>query len=139
ILSVCDFSLSTFYRAKRRFRLTGDVAKAKAIGRGRPRLLAESDARYLLALCRSNPTTFLDEYRDQLERYRHLPVCLSTIHYMFTRFGLDVKKVQKMAQERSLQKRADFVRRIGRYPASYIVSMDEVSKDDRTYARMFGR
>ncbi|KAF8988985.1 hypothetical protein BDZ89DRAFT_892139, partial [Hymenopellis radicata] len=52
---------------------------------------------------------------------------------------LSVKKIQKMASERSPLKRANCVRRLGRYPVSYLVSVDEVSKDNRTYARMFGR
>ncbi|KAE9397469.1 hypothetical protein BT96DRAFT_823381, partial [Gymnopus androsaceus JB14] len=52
---------------------------------------------------------------------------------------LNVKHVQKMARKRSPQKRAAFIRRISQYPANYLVLVDEVSKDDRTYARLWGR
>jgi len=34
---------------------------------------------------------------------------------------------------------ADYERRIGQYPPSYLLSVDEVSKDDRTHARIWGR
>lgn len=43
-----------------------------------------------------------------------------------------------MAKECSPIKRAAFKRRISSYPANYLISLDEVSKDDRTYARIFG-
>lgn len=132
-------SKKTLYRARRRHLLTGNVAKAKAIGRGRPRLLQEVDNSYMLSLARHKPSTFLDEYRKRLIEYRFIPAALSTLHYAFKRAGLSVKRVQKLARERSPQKRAAFIRRIGEYPPHYLVSVDEVSKDDRTYTRLWGR
>ncbi|KAF8237529.1 hypothetical protein L208DRAFT_1246912, partial [Tricholoma matsutake] len=33
---------------------------------------------------------------------------------------------------------ADFICRIAQYPASYIIALDEVSKDDWTYAQLWG-
>jgi len=54
-------------------------------------------------------------------------------------FILSLKHVQKMALERSPEKRADFVHRIFQYPATYIIALDEVSKDDHTYARLWSR
>jgi transposase len=139
ICRVVDFSLSTLKRTARRHRLTGSVAKAEAIGRGRPRKLMFRDCQYLLALARHKPTLFLDEYRRRLDEYRLLPVSMSTIHMSFRRAGLSVKRVQKMASERDPQQRAAFIRRIGQYPTDYLVCLDEVSKDDRTYARLWGR
>ncbi|KAF8958723.1 hypothetical protein BDZ97DRAFT_1635953, partial [Flammula alnicola] len=55
------------------------------------------------------------------------------------RAGLNVKHVQKLAAERDPFLRADFIRRIGQYPANYLLPIDEVSKDDRTYTRLWGR
>jgi hypothetical protein len=43
-----------------------------------------------------------------------------------------------MAAERDPVLRADFIRQIGQYPANYLLSIDEVSKDDRTYTRLWG-
>ncbi|KAJ7814860.1 hypothetical protein B0H13DRAFT_1664370 [Mycena leptocephala] len=139
ILKIAQFSRSTLIRMRKRKHLTGSVAKAQAIGRGRPRTLLQADADYLVRLARHNPTLFLDEYRDRLERYRHLPTSLSTIHRTFLRARMKLKAVQKMASERCPLARAGYSRRIAIYPAHYLISIDEVSKDDRTYARIFGR
>lgn len=139
ILSIVGFSKSTLYRTERRKNLTGSVAKAQVLGRGRPRKLIHADAEYLLRLARHKPTLFLDEYRDRLERYRHLPASMATIHRTFKRARLSVKRVQKMASERDPVKRASFTCRIAQYPAHCLLPIDEVSKDDRTYARLWGR
>ena len=64
---------------------------------------------------------------------------MSTIHRELRRAGLSAKHVQKMAAEWDPMKRADFIRRISHYPATCILALDEVSKDDRTYARLWGR
>jgi len=138
-LEIAQFSLSTLKRAARRKRLTGSVAKAQVIGRGRPRKLAHPDCQYLLSLARHKPTLFLDEYARRLQDGRFLAVSLATIHRTFTRAGLSVKRVQKLAAERSPTIRADFVHRISQYPTNYLLCLDEVSKDDRTYTRLWGR
>ena len=101
ILAIAGFSRNTLYRARKRKHLTGSVAKAQVLGRGRPRTLAQQDADYLVRLARHKPTTFLDEYSERLERYRYLPVSLSTIHRIFIRAHMSLKQVQKMAAERS--------------------------------------
>ena len=139
ILDLCKISESTFYHTQARKRLTGSVAKKQAIGRGRPRKLAIQDSQYLLKLARHKPATFLDEYTRRLEDSRFLNVSLATIHRTFIRAGLNVKRIQKLAAERSPEIRADYIRRISQYPANYLVFLDEVSKDDRTYARLWGR
>ncbi|KAF8969701.1 hypothetical protein BDZ97DRAFT_1632628, partial [Flammula alnicola] len=64
---------------------------------------------------------------------------MATIHRELQRVGLSTKRVQKMAAERDPIKRADFVWRISQYPANYLLPLDEVSKDNRTYARLWGR
>ncbi|KAJ6485307.1 hypothetical protein C8R47DRAFT_957448, partial [Mycena vitilis] len=136
---LCDLSTRTLRRTIVRFQTTGNVAKAAALGRGRPRLLHTRDSHYLLKLARHAPSKFLDEYQTFLHRYRHLPVHISTIHRTFERAGLSVKHVQKMASERDPMQEALFTHRISAYPAHYLVCLDETSKDDRTYARMWGR
>lgn len=139
ILKIVQFSQSTYYCTIRRQRLTGNVIKAKPVGIGRPRSLIQADADYLLHLARHTPTLFLDEYCDRLDKYRFLPISLATIHRTFIRAHLSVKRVQKMALERDPILRANFIRCISQYPAHYLLAMDEVSKDDRTYARLWGR
>jgi hypothetical protein len=47
--------------------------------------------------------------------------------------------VQKMASERDPILERNFITRISQYPAHYLVALDETSKDNRTYARLWGR
>ncbi|KAG1844915.1 hypothetical protein C8R48DRAFT_566237, partial [Suillus tomentosus] len=58
---------------------------------------------------------------------------LATIHASFKCAGLNVKRVQKLASERNPMVHAAF------YPANYLISLKKVSKDDRTYARLWGQ
>ncbi|KAG1887973.1 uncharacterized protein F5891DRAFT_897680, partial [Suillus fuscotomentosus] len=139
ICQLVDFSLSTLYRILCRNCAIGDVTKKLAIGRGCPRKLIHSDCLYLLRLAHHKPTLFLDEYSCHLEEYRDLPVSLATIHASFKHAGLNVKWVQKLASEHNPMVRAAFVHRIGQYPANYLISLNKVSKDDRTYAHLWGR
>jgi transposase len=139
ILDIVRFSRRTFYRVKERYRRFNTVAKAQAIGKGRPRKAMPGDIRYLIRLAHHKPTLFLDEYQSRLDRYRLLVLSMTTIHRELRRAGLSIKRVQKLASERDPIKRADFIRRIAQYPASYIIALDEVSKDDRTYAWLWGR
>ncbi|KDQ50671.1 hypothetical protein JAAARDRAFT_141629, partial [Jaapia argillacea MUCL 33604] len=132
------FTTRTLYCALNHYHTTGSVAKAQAIGRGQLQKLHNKDCQHLLTLTCYKPTLFLDEYASCLLEYRFLPASITTIHQSFQRAGLNVKRVQKMAAERDPAIRADFARRIGEYPADYLVTMDEVSKDDHTYARLWG-
>jgi transposase len=140
IADLCGFSTRSLARAKRRRRLTGTSAKGPILGlRGRPRILAHGDVAYLVSLARHRPTLFLDEYRRRFMDQWVLHTHLSTVHRALERCGINTKRVQKLAYERSPLKRAEFVHRISRYPPSCIVSVDETSKDDRTYMRLFAR
>ncbi|KAJ7611964.1 hypothetical protein B0H17DRAFT_955548 [Mycena rosella] len=115
---------------------TASVAKAAAIGRGRPRLLHTRDSAYLLKLAQHNPCYFLDEYQHFPEKYRHMPVHISTVHCTFERAGLSVKRLQRMASEKDPIAEGYFINHISQYPADYLVALAKMSKDDRTYARL---
>ena len=64
---------------------------------------------------------------------------MATIHHALEQAGLNMKQVQKMASERDPTCRADFIHRIAQYPASSLLAIDEVSKDDQTYVCLWGR
>ncbi|KAJ7769672.1 hypothetical protein DFH07DRAFT_708223, partial [Mycena maculata] len=53
--------------------------------------------------------------------------------------GLSVKHVQRMASERDPLEEGHFINRISQYPAHYLVALDEMSKDNRIYVRLWGR
>ncbi|KAG1846152.1 hypothetical protein C8R48DRAFT_569848, partial [Suillus tomentosus] len=139
ILSITQISKSTIYRTQRRKRATGGVAKIQAIGRGRPRAFTQHDVQFLIRLARHNPTLFLDEYQTRLRDGRFLLASLSTIHQSFKRAGINVKHIEKIAAERDPLRCADFVRRVSQYSPASLLCLDEVSKDDRTYSRRWGR
>ncbi|KAE9403060.1 hypothetical protein BT96DRAFT_815673, partial [Gymnopus androsaceus JB14] len=50
ILQICGMSKKTFYCTQKRYQESGSVAKAKAIGCGRPRILQDVDAAFLISL-----------------------------------------------------------------------------------------
>ncbi|EIM83126.1 uncharacterized protein STEHIDRAFT_42801, partial [Stereum hirsutum FP-91666 SS1] len=139
IIKITTMSRPTLFRTWRKHRLTGSVTNRQPVGQGRPRSVLFRDAEYLLCLARHRPTSFLDEYCQRLHSDRYLPIHFTTIHRFFTRAGLSVKHVQKMARERDPIKRADYIRRIGQYSPVCLVFLDEVSKNDRVYARLWGR
>ncbi len=106
---------------------------------GRPRELHREDVEFLVSLSRHSPQKFLDEYQALLYDNRAIGVSLSTIHRTFERKGISYKRLAKIAAERDPWARADFVRRIGRYPVEYLICIDETSKDERTYFRSYER
>ncbi|KAG2070382.1 hypothetical protein BDR04DRAFT_1018992, partial [Suillus decipiens] len=87
----------------------------------------------LLCFAHYKPTLFLDGYSHCLEEYHDLPVSLAIIHASFKCVGLNIKWVQKLASKCNPIVCAAFVHQIGQYLANYLISLNEVSKDDRTY------
>ena len=82
---------------------------------------------------------FLDEYAKHLKDGRYIDASLTTIHHTLARAGLNIKRVQKLAAERSPTICANFIHRIAQYPTEYLMCLDEVSKDDRTYDHLWGQ
>ena len=91
------------------------ASKKQAIGRGRPRKLVLRDSIYLLNLACHKPTMFLDEYAKCLKDGHYIDASLTTIHITLARAGLNIKRVQKLAAERSPTIRADFICHIAQY------------------------
>jgi len=139
IVAITGFSRWTFYNAHQQKRNTGSIAKEEAIGHSWPRTLLQHDSDYLLCLVHHKPTLFLNEYSWHLKQSCELSVSLATIHQTLKQAGLNVKHIQKLAAERDPFLCANFIRRIGQYPANYLLSIDEVSKDDQTYTQLWGQ
>ncbi|KAG0701309.1 hypothetical protein DFH29DRAFT_806497 [Suillus ampliporus] len=139
ICCITAISLSTLHCAQQCQHLTRDVAKASAIGCDHPCKLIHMDCQYLIQLAHHKPTLFLNEYNHHLAEYCHLPTSLATIQCTLTCGGLNVKHVQKLTSKRNSLKHAAFICCIYQYPAHYLITLNEVSKDNRTYARMWGQ
>jgi transposase len=139
ILDCCGFSRRTWFRVLRLWRETGDVVTEKSSLRGRLRNLDQEDLRYLLMLIRDNPDYFLDELLHLLETNRFISVHYATIFYELVRLNVSRKKLKKIALERNEELRADFIARMAKYDPEELGFLDEMSKDERSIGRRYGR
>ena len=74
-----------------------------------------------------------------LKTNRFISVHYSTIHDELLRSGISRKRLQKIAKERDEDLRADFITRMAQFAPEELGFIDEVSKDERTVGRRFGR
>ncbi|KAJ3542004.1 hypothetical protein NMY22_g3671 [Coprinellus aureogranulatus] len=139
ILDCLEISERTFWRIRKLWRETGDVVKHCTGLRGRPRIFQYEDIDYLLRVIKHRPDWFLDELSLLLETNRFVSVHFTTIYRALERAGVSRKKLKKVAMERDEEKRADFVRRMAAYSPEQLGFLDEVSKDERTGSRRYGR
>jgi transposase len=141
ILDCVGFSERTFYRILRLWRETGDVVKHGDMHGlcGRPRLLAFDDVQYLLRLVRHRPDWFIDELANLLQENRFISVHFTTIARELGRAGYSIKKLKRIAAERSDEKRAAYVYHIAQYTDEQLGFIDETSKDEKTPGRRRGR
>ena len=139
ILLCCGLSRRTFYRILKIWRETGDVTKGPVIRPGRYRTLHETDIHYLLQLIRQNPDYFLDELLRMLKTNRFISVHYTTIYNELIRIKVSHKRLQRIALERNEALRADFIARMAQYDPEELGFIDEVSKDERTVGRRYGR
>jgi len=139
ILDFLNFSRRTFFRIRALWLETGDVVRHTDGVKGRPRLLHYSDVDYLKRLIRHRPDWFLDELQYLLQTNRFIAVHFTTIHRELVRAGISRKKIKKIASERNENLRADYIAQMAQYSPEQLGFLDEVSKDERTFARARGR
>jgi transposase len=118
---------------------TGDVINPDKSLRGRLRNLDLDDMQYLVRLIHQNPDYFLDELLYLLETNRFISVHFTTIHRELKRAGVSHKKLKRIAAERNENQRADFIRRMAQYSPDELGFLDEMSKDERSVGRRYGR
>jgi transposase len=139
ILDCCGFSERTWFRILKLWRETGDVVPPNHSLRGRLRTLDHNDVQYLCQLIRQNPDYFLEELFYLLRTNRFISVNYVTIHRELERTGVSHKKLKRIALERNEQYRADFICRMAKYSPDEVGFLDEMSKDERTIGRRYGR
>jgi transposase len=139
ILDFLNMSRRTFFRVRALWIETGDVVRQTNGIKGRPRLLHFTDIDYLKRLIRHRPDLFLDELQYLLQTNRFIAMHFTTIHRELVRAGISNKKIKKVASERNENLRADYIARMGQYNPEQLGFLDEVSKDERTFARARGR
>jgi transposase len=139
ILDCCGFSRSTWFRILKLWNTTGDVISYNKSLPGQLRLLNYNDIQYLTELINQNPDYFLDELLHLLQTNRFISVHYPTIHKQLSRTGVSRKRLQRIALERNEECRALFVECMAQYEPEELGFINEVSKDERTIGRRFGR
>jgi transposase len=139
ILNSCNFSRATFYRIMKLWQETGDVVSHRNASHRQTRLLDGTNIQYLNQLVEENPDYFLNELLRLLKTNRFISVHYTTIHNQLLRSGVSHKKLQHIASERNEDSRANFIARIAQYAPHELGFIDEVSKDERSIGRRYGR
>jgi transposase len=139
ILDCCGIFECTFYWILKLWRETEDVIHPSRILQGHLRTLDHNDVQYLLRLIQENPDYFLDELLNLLKTNHFISVHYATIYRELKQHGVSLKKLKRVAKERSEELRADFTRRMAQYSPKEIGFIDETSKDEKTICRRYGR
>ncbi|KAJ7059999.1 hypothetical protein C8F01DRAFT_989093 [Mycena amicta] len=121
IAELCDMSTRTIDRTVAQDRDEGFVGKHPGRKRGPKDILIAKDVELALRFVNHNPTRFLSELKDILDRYRYISASEATIYRMLKKRHISLKKVQKMASEQTAEAEADFVVRIAEYPRRFTV------------------
>ncbi len=103
-----------------------------------PRRLTRHEELFVVGLVLQSPCLYLREICKQAEDISGVSVSGSTICRLLRRHGLTRKKIQKVALERSLQYRAEFMAEILHYPREQLVWVDEMGSDRRDAMRRYG-
>jgi len=106
---------------------------------GRPRLLENTDMRYLSSLLAARPTLFIDEIQRRLEETCNLHVSLLTVYRSLQRLAISHKHVSREALERDEELRAIWKGVVGReVDPNVFVWCDESSINNRVVQRNWG-
>ncbi|KAJ7122446.1 hypothetical protein C8R44DRAFT_563439, partial [Mycena epipterygia] len=101
ILDIVGFSKSTFWRTRKLWRETGDVAKPKSVTSSQCHLLHREDIDYILSLVNLRADWFLDELLKLVKTNRFISVHFTTIFRELQWLGVSRKKLKKIAVERN--------------------------------------
>jgi len=97
--------------------------------------LSSFDLDCVLGIIGRNPDAYLDEMVDLIDNETGQRVSKSTIWRYLTNAGFTMKKITKVAVERSVVERQRYLDRVCHYRAEQLVFVDESSVDRRTTYR----
>ncbi|KAF8555524.1 hypothetical protein OG21DRAFT_1366500, partial [Imleria badia] len=84
---------------------------------------------FLLGTVKKMPDVYLDELQAMLAASSGVQISSTTIWRTLRNAGFTMKKITRVAAERSAEKRLDYLTRIGKYAAEQLVFVDESSVD----------
>jgi len=99
------------------------------------RQLSDLDIQCLFGVIDRNPDLYLDELQEVLSQQCGKDVSKSTIWRALSKGGFTMKKITRMAAERSVELRREYAARISRYEGNQLVFVDESAVDRRTSYR----
>ena len=137
IASLMKVSERTVRRYVAKFNQCGDVQPQKH-RHGPQALLGELEQLILVRLFSENPTIYLYEIKQELEKMFGVSVCVSTICKTIKLMGFTRKTIHHIALQQSEQLRAEFMAKISVYDPKMIVWLDESGCDRRNSARKYG-
>jgi len=127
-------SLRSVERILAYFQKHGTIREPKA-RETKQRGLAKDDVEILLNTINEAPDLYLDELQEILSMECGQQVSRGTIWKTLTRAGFTMKKITKVAAERSIAQRREYLERISKYEAHQLVFVDESAVDRRTSYR----
>jgi transposase len=136
IATLAHCHISTVHRVLARFENTGSPY---GLPRGhRARILTEDDLKFLLAVVRAQPKSYLDELQTRLWQSRGVAVSLATLSRTLYRLGYSRKSVSREAAQRDEFLRAIWRSEYADLPFWCFVWLDESGLDDRGHVRTDG-
>ena len=129
---------STAHAVYTRFEETGEVEPLKQPLRESQRKLDNHHELLLIAVVLETPTIYLHELRRMLHEATGVCVSEATICRLLKHHGNTRKKVRLVAQQRSLERRAEFMARVLSFLRDQLGFVDETGSDARNFTRKFG-
>ena len=130
-------SPSSVYRFINLFHHTGDV-KPRSFRHGPPKLLGDMEQLVLLRLVLNNPGIYLREIQASLISRFGVTVDVSTICRTLKFMGCTRQVIQRVALQRSDERRAKFMAEVSVFDPSMLIWIDESGCDRRNCMRKRG-
>jgi transposase len=144
VCQIFHVSPRSLYRWRALFDKFDSVTPRPSPLRGRPRIIGLAVMTAIRQLYEQHPYTYLDELQWFLAVHHDTAISISSLQENLQKAGLTRKVLHKIAIERDEELRAHFRASI-RDPQHFsgsgmeFVTVDESSKDERTFSRRYGR
>lgn len=91
-----------------------------------------------MGLVLENPSMYLQEICQEVHHATGKQVSPATVCRLLARHGFTRKKIQKVAKQRCIALRAEFMAWMSSYSRNFLVWVDETGSDHRDHARKYG-
>jgi len=117
---------------------TGEVSPRGQPSRKETRCLSDADELHIVGLVLENPSMYLKEICQEVHHATGKQVSPATVCRLLARHGFTRKKIQKVAKQRCIALRAEFMAWMSLYSRNFLVWVDETGSDHRDHARKYG-